>query len=73
MPTPNAAVTHPQAARLLERDAELAALGSFWAEASTGRGRFVFLGGEGGAGKTMLSGLDSANGRRARQVPGRRL
>ncbi len=59
MPTPNAAVTHAQAARLLERDAELAALGSFWADALDGHGRFVFLGGEGGAGKTAV-GLEFA-------------
>ena len=41
--------------RLLERDAELAALGSYWAGALAGRGHFVFLGGEGGAGKTLLA------------------
>ncbi len=41
--------------RLLERDAELTALGSYWAEALTGRGRFIFLGGEGGAGKTSVA------------------
>ena len=63
----------PQAARLLERDAELAALGSYWAEALTGRGRFVFLGGEGGAGKTSLGLEFGQTGRRPRQVPGRRL
>ena len=42
-------------ARLLERDAPLVTLGSFWAEALAGRGRFVFLGGEGGAGKTSVA------------------
>ena len=41
--------------RLLERTAELTALGSYWAEALAGRGRFVFLGGEGGAGKTSVA------------------
>ena len=41
-------------ARLLERDAPLAALGSYWAEALAGRGRLIFLGGEGGAGKTSV-------------------
>lgn len=45
---------------LLERDAELAALGSYWAEALVGRGRLVFLGGEGGAGKTSV-GLEFGN------------
>jgi len=47
-------VTPARGVRLLERDAELEALGSYWAEALAGRGRFVFLGGEGGAGKTSL-------------------
>lgn len=47
--------------RLLERDAELIALGSYWAEALAGRGRLVFLGGEGGAGKTSV-GLEFARG-----------
>ena len=41
--------------RLLERDAELTALGSYWAAAQAGRGRLVFLGGEGGAGKTSVA------------------
>ncbi len=41
--------------RLLERDAELAALDSYWSEALAGRGRLVFLGGEGGAGKTSVA------------------
>ena len=41
--------------RLLERDAELTALGSYWAEALVGRGHFVFLGGEGGAGKSSVA------------------
>lgn len=40
---------------LLERDAELAALNSFWRDARSGRGRLVFLGGEGGAGKTSVA------------------
>ena len=39
---------------LLEREAELAALGSYWVEALAGHGRLVFLGGEGGAGKTSV-------------------
>jgi predicted ATPase len=41
--------------RLLERDPELLALRSFWAEALVGRGRLVFLGGEAGAGKTSVA------------------
>jgi len=65
-------VTPAGGVRLLERDAELAALGSYWAEALVGRGRFVFLRGEGGAGKTSV-GLESADGGRSRQIPGRRL
>jgi predicted ATPase len=40
---------------LLERDAQLAALRSCWADAVTGRGRFVFVGGESGAGKTSVA------------------
>lgn len=47
-------MTPARGVRLLERDVELAALGSYWAEALAGRGRFVFLGGEGGAGKTSV-------------------
>ena len=39
---------------LLERDAELAALHSYWTGAVTGRGRLVLLGGEAGAGKTSV-------------------
>src|SRR5664279_2470281 len=53
-------VTPARDVRLLERDAELAALGSFWAKALVGRGRFVFPGGEGGAGKTSV-GLEFGN------------
>ncbi len=49
-----ATVTPAKGARLLERDAQLAALGAYWAEALAGHGRFVFLGGEGGAGKTSV-------------------
>src|SRR6476661_6276191 len=41
--------------RLLERDAQLATLRSYWAESLAGQGRFVFLGGEGGAGKTSVA------------------
>ncbi|HEY5117619.1 MAG TPA: AAA family ATPase [Nakamurella sp.] len=41
--------------RLLERDAELTALGSYWAEALVGRGHFLFLGGEAGAGKSSVA------------------
>lgn len=41
--------------RLLERDAELTALGSYWAEALVGRGHFVFVGGEAGAGKSSVA------------------
>jgi predicted ATPase len=40
--------------RLLERDAELAELGTYWAEARAGHGRLVFPGGEAGAGKTSV-------------------
>ncbi|HEY5785885.1 MAG TPA: hypothetical protein VIT65_14010 [Microlunatus sp.] len=39
---------------LAEREAELAALGSYGVEALAGDGRLVFLGGEGGAGKTSV-------------------
>ncbi len=41
--------------RLLERDAELTALSSYWADAAGGHGRLILLGGEGGAGKTSLA------------------
>ncbi|MBV9890137.1 MAG: ATP-binding protein, partial [Rhizobacter sp.] len=40
--------------RLLERDAELAELQGAVEAASDGRGRFVLIGGEAGAGKTSL-------------------
>lgn len=39
---------------LLEREAELAALGSYWVKTLAGHGRLVLLGGEGGAGKTSV-------------------
>ena len=54
MPTPSATVTDARAVRLLERDAQLAGLGAFWADALEGHGRLVFLGGEGGSGKTSV-------------------
>ena len=38
----------------MERESALTTLGSYWADALAGRGRFVFLGGEGGAGKTSV-------------------
>jgi DNA-binding CsgD family transcriptional regulator/tetratricopeptide (TPR) repeat protein len=40
--------------QLLERDLEVASLGTWWNEAQAGHGRLVFLGGEAGAGKTSL-------------------
>ncbi len=55
-------MTPARGVRLLERDPELSALDSYWAETLIGRGRFVFLGGEGGAGRRR-SGSNSA-GRR---------
>ena len=56
---------------LLERESELTALGSYWAEVLAGRGRLVFLGGEGGAGKTSV-GFEFARrlGQRARFLVG---
>ena len=39
---------------LVEREAELDALGGWWKEASTGEGRLVFVSGEAGIGKTTL-------------------
>lgn len=55
----------------MERESEFGALSSYWTEASTGRGRLVFLGGEGGAGKTSVS-FEFARllGRRARFLVG---
>ncbi len=41
---------------LVERDVQLAALGSWLEEAASGEGRLVFVGGEAGAGKSALVG-----------------
>jgi len=41
---------------LVEREAQLGALGSWLAEAAAGEGRLVFVGGEAGAGKSALVG-----------------
>ena len=41
---------------LVEREVQLAALGSWLAEAAGGEGRLVFVGGEAGAGKSALVG-----------------
>ena len=41
---------------LIERQAQLRALGSWLAEAAAGQGRLVFVGGEAGAGKSALVG-----------------
>jgi DNA-binding CsgD family transcriptional regulator/tetratricopeptide (TPR) repeat protein len=54
-PDPDDRRAEPRAGRLLERDAELTALRSFWTDALGGRGRLVFLGGEAGAGKTSVA------------------
>ncbi len=55
---------------LEERDKELTALASWWAEAVGGAGRLVLVGGDAGAGKTALISAFDRRLRRARLLSG---